>query len=318
MYLDTKKLAFPRFYFLSNDELLEILSETKDPVNVQPFVKKCFEAVQSLVFDGDGMITGCVSIEGEQIPFDKKVDPTGESNGVEAWLLSTERVLMGSLHSITQSALQAYPAAKREDWLLAWPGQVVLAVSQIFWTRAVEEALRLRGADGVRAFAQACSAALQSEVALVRGELTPLQRATLGALVVVDVHARDMLVEMAGQRVRDASDFAWQAQLRYYWEEDTVLVRMLNAVARYGYEYLGNSGRLVITPLTDRCYRCARWPGPACVLAARCQCGLAVRLLMMTWSHAGRALTSALVAPAWSEAWQQVYVAAGRSWVRTT
>jgi len=90
-YLDTKKLAFPRFFFLSNDELLEILSETKDPLRVQPFVKKCFEAVQELTFEPDLLITGCTSIEGEHIPYDKPVDPRGEANGVERWLLATEQ-----------------------------------------------------------------------------------------------------------------------------------------------------------------------------------------------------------------------------------
>lgn len=77
----------PRFFFLSNDELLEILSETSDPLRVQPFVKKCFEAVQELTFQKDLMITGCTSIEGEVIPYDTGIDPNGEANGVERWLL---------------------------------------------------------------------------------------------------------------------------------------------------------------------------------------------------------------------------------------
>ncbi|ETO31150.1 hypothetical protein RFI_05975, partial [Reticulomyxa filosa] len=60
---------------------------------------------------------------------------------------------------------------------------------------------------------------------------------------------------MIDQNVSTIDDFEWSAQLRYYMEDDQLLVHMINASLVYGYEYLGNSPRLVITPLTDRCYR---------------------------------------------------------------
>jgi len=41
---------------------------------------------------------------------------------------------------------------------------------------------------------------------------------------------------------------------RYYWMNDFLYIRAVNAEFPYGFEYLGNTGRLVITPLTDRCY----------------------------------------------------------------
>ena len=65
-----------------------------------------------------------------------------------------------------------------------------------------------------------------------------------------------MVAQLNNINVTNAEDFYWISQMRYYWQDDNVLVKMITTTVPYGYEYLGNSGRLVITPLTDRCYRC--------------------------------------------------------------
>lgn len=80
-------------------------------------------------------------------------------------------------------------------------------------------------------------------------------------MVVIDVHARDVVQDLIDKQVSDLNNFEYMSQMRYYWEKDVkgkidlMLVKMVTATIEYGFEYLGNSPRLVITSLTDRCYR---------------------------------------------------------------
>lgn len=123
---------------------------------------------------------------------------------------------------------------------------------------------------------------------MVREDITKLNRAVLCALITIKVHARDNISALVASKVDERCDcfhasclfkcivasscvkfsvlcftmgrtnFEWLKQLRYYWEEDidNCLARMSTSHHVYGYEYLGASPRLVITPLTDRCYLC--------------------------------------------------------------
>ena len=134
---------FPRFFFLANDDLLMILAQTKEPKAVQPHMDKCFEGIQSLMFSETDEVYGMVSAEDERVEYDKKIDVNeGEKKGnVEKWLLDVEAQMKKTLQRICKDSLVQYGNTKRTEWVLQWPGQVILAVNQIDWTQGVENAI---------------------------------------------------------------------------------------------------------------------------------------------------------------------------------
>ncbi|KAJ7313214.1 hypothetical protein JRQ81_004493, partial [Phrynocephalus forsythii] len=209
MYLETKRHIFPRFYFLSNDDLLEILGQSRNPDAVQPHLKKCFDNIKSLKMQKE-------------------------------WLCDVERAMRWTLREVLRNCRLALKKmlSKRDKWVKEWPGQMVITASQIQWTADVSKCLATCKERGDKKY------------------LKVMKKKQIVALVTVEVHARDVIERLYKCGLIDVSSFEWLSQLRLYWEKDLddCVIRQTNTQFAYGYEYLGNSGRLVITPLTDRCY----------------------------------------------------------------
>lgn len=74
------------------------------------------------------------SAEGEEVPFTEELYPRGN---VEDWLLEVENVMRTSLKKIISDSLKEYKEIARTEWVLKWPGQVVIAGCQTYWTTQV-------------------------------------------------------------------------------------------------------------------------------------------------------------------------------------
>ena len=151
---------------------------------------------------------------------------------VEEWLKILEDSMKNSIKSVMRTALLKYENedTHRSKWVLEYPSQVVITVDAIQWTKNTEDYLQPQVEIDIFDWYQQNVDQLDELIKLIRGDLTEVERRTLVALVTQDVHFRDIIENMAGSGVNNCFDFKWVQQLRFYWEEETVLARQVSII----------------------------------------------------------------------------------------
>uniref|UniRef100_A0A8D0TF00 Dynein axonemal heavy chain 14 n=1 Tax=Sus scrofa TaxID=9823 RepID=A0A8D0TF00_PIG len=258
-YLETKRMTFPRFYFLSNAELLDILADSQNPESVQPHLGKCFENVKQLFIGkqevGPPAVLMLISAEGETLVLPKRIRLR---SGVEQWLVHVEKSMFDVVKKFVNQGVEDWCYQKFSLWVVSHPGQVVLTVSQImFYNDCIKSFVSSHAEEEVEKVHAGIIHHLEEVAELVVLDSSNTRtKAVLGALLTLYVHCRDIVRDLLLKSIFNAEDFEWTRHLQYKWNEKQKLcyVSQGDASFTYGYEYLGCTPRLVITPLTDRCW----------------------------------------------------------------
>eukprot|EP00754_Rhynchopus_humris_P016707 Rhum_TRINITY_DN14526_c0_g2::Rhum_TRINITY_DN14526_c0_g2_i1::g.95036::m.95036/K10414/DYNC2H, DNCH2; dynein heavy chain 2, cytosolic len=243
-YLEQKRDKFPRFYFIGDDDLLEILGQSQNPQVIQSHLKKLFSGIHRVLFDdAQENITAMVSIDGEVVPLSSQITITLD---VESWLADLDREMRKTLVDMLWECV-------RENDLFKFPSQLLCLSEMIHFTQKTRQAignqslptLRTELTDRLKTYTRSKSSA-EDLVSVLK----------MKSLIMDLIHCIDVVDQLIANGVKSDADWYWTKQLRCFLKEDThpCKVSMVDATFDYTFEYQGNAPKLVHTPLTDKCY----------------------------------------------------------------
>lgn len=266
-YLEKERSSFPRFYFVGDEDLLEIIGNSKDVHRVMKHLKKMFAGISTLRLDEEETtLLGFACREAEEVLFRSPI-VLKDYPKINDWLARVESEMRLSLAyylSETVDELRTFykeavnvSAADLLVWIERHPAQIVVLAMQIVWTELVEAAITSGKLEDT---GELIGTTLNVLADTVLQDIPVLQRRKAEHLITDLVHQRDVVRSLLHSGVRDLNNFDWLYHMRFYLDSaieeplSRLQIRMADAVFLYGYEYLGIPDRLVQTPLTDRCY----------------------------------------------------------------
>lgn len=254
-FLEKQRDVFPRFYFVGNEDLLELIGSGLDFTKVNAHISKLFSGVAAVTFDKEtSSLTSISSPQGETLPLSEPVSLIKFPALVE-WLRKFELEIKLTISHLVKSNLNAFqtiydnPATESiNDFIEQVPSQVIILCCQISFTRLCEQQSIL--SSNIRDFIT-----ILSNLAATSQNL---KRKKIENLLIELLHQYDVSLQLEENAMDTPTVLA--SELLYYYDSNSpdplacLKVKHFGYVFNYGLEYLGVPEKLVHTPLVNRAY----------------------------------------------------------------
>jgi len=256
-HLDSKKNEFSRFYFLTEQDLLQILGSSDPLATLNPHMIKLYENCKELVSEKKNII-GMKSSEEEMLYFEKPIRIESQQQ-VGLWMNKVDDEMKSCLKEYTREAIQDFTKEELFKFIKSKIGMVIVNTVECWWTFALEDVFRKVKEGDKYAMKKELERQTNFVLSLVKTVRKPevqiRDRLKLNNLIIRVVHGREIVDKFVRDSILDAREFEWESQLKFYWDKrkDDMIIRQCNGEFFSCYEYQGLQGRLVVTPLTDRC-----------------------------------------------------------------
>lgn len=268
-YFEKERQRFARFYFIGDEDLLEIIGNSTDIKRTERHLSKMFAGISGLVYDEENStINGVRSKEGEILLLTNPISLVKIPKVVD-WLMALEEEVRVTVSDSIKQSLETFESFISGDievsaknfmlWIQKYPCQACLLSTQIYWTQSIESSLQGSNNDSLQDIKETTSSLLRFLADFVLKELSSLDRRKCESLVTELIHQRGVLTKLIENNTDSHNDFLWQSQMSFVFNKDAsslqrLLVRQANAEFSYGFEYLGAPEKLVRTPLIDKCF----------------------------------------------------------------
>lgn len=266
-FLEKQRERFSRFYFLGNEDLLELMGSPGDVGKVNKHIKKLFNGIVFLEKkEGSHSITSVYGEKNEQLKLLSPISPSSFSH-LNEWLYELEKEIKITLYRLTKEALISFKEffygnehldeRKLIELMEMFPDQVIFLVCKIYFKESVELAMHEKALDSTHSFYER---AIHKFSQLISSDTHLLGRLKIEHMIIEFIHCRDVIFDMIQCTNDSLKAFLWSKQQLYHFDEQctdptkSLLVTQCGTMFVYGFEYLGVTEKLAYTPLLNKCF----------------------------------------------------------------